>query len=152
MRLLSSCRRQQAQQLVNNQALSKQQTTNKQLLNHKCINQVISSNCKRVSIGLLALSLTACSSLDIGHNKFYCQEAGSKCVNASTYLSNNPKNPQVTPIANYADITLKQVIAPPQMLLNMSSNDDAYLKIWFAPNMIGNKVYPSRYLLIPYIR
>lgn len=100
----------------------------------------------RYFLCLIPFFLGACTSLDIGHNKFYCQEKDSNCVNASTYLSQNPK--QVA----YSQLTQDRAVRAPQVLLNASPDLNTYLKIWFAPNSIGAKVYPSRLILIPYLR
>ncbi|RIY35864.1 hypothetical protein [Psittacicella gerlachiana] len=86
--------------------------------------------------------LSSCTALDIGHNQFYCQEQGVTCVSASTYLQQNPKPVVYSQLPHTSQTPV---------LLSASPDLEQYLQIWFAPYKLGEQVYPSQILLIPYI-
>lgn len=108
---------------------------------------------KLLSLGssvLVTCTLMSCSALNIGHNKFYCQLDDVKCVNASTYLSQNPKSNSAIQVTRFNDLIPQQVYPSPSILLQNEAHTD-HLLIWIAPNRIGTKVYQARYLIVPYI-
>lgn len=104
--------------------------------------------CQLVLVVISLTSLAACSVLDIGHDKFYCQEPHNTCTNASTFLSQDTKT-RVVPVTKFNQLTTSLLFSDPNVLLH--DNQNSYLKIWFAPTIIQGNAYSSRYLLMPYV-
>lgn len=100
--------------------------------------------------GVSTLTLSSCSLLDIGHDKFYCQEDGVTCVNASGYLQQSSTH-QVLTVPQYQDLThsLLQRLPNTQQLLN--PYQQGYLQIWVARYRLQHKIYNSTILLVPYL-
>lgn len=113
----------------------------------------ISWLCRLCMLGTLGLSggfLSGCSLLDIGHDKFYCQEDGVTCVNASDYLQQSSTH-QVLTVPQYQELSysLLQPLPNTQQLLN--PYQQGYLQIWVARYRLQHKIYNSTILLVPYL-
>lgn len=106
--------------------------------------------CMLGTLGLSSWILSGCSLLDIGHDKFYCQEDGVTCVNASGYLQQSSSH-QVLTVPQYQELShsLLQPLPNTQQLLN--PYQQGYLQIWVARYRLQHKIYNSTILLVPYL-
>lgn len=110
----------------------------------------LSRLCMLGILGLSGWGLSGCSLLDIGHDKFYCQEDGVTCVNASGYLQQSSSH-QVLTVPQYQELShsLLQPLPNTQQLLN--PYQQGYLQIWVARYRLQHKIYNSTILLVPYL-